>query len=80
MRVLVTVVQEGTPPQDVVVNADESATARDVAQTVTSAHEAVVRLFRAAHGVADHGHDPDPHPDVPPFLVDINERDRPAAG
>ncbi|MGW0361883.1 FtsK/SpoIIIE domain-containing protein [Streptomyces sp. NPDC002990] len=42
MRVLVTVVQGGIPPQDVVVDADESATAQDVAQAVASA-------FGAAH-------------------------------
>lgn len=37
MRVLVTVIQGGTPPQDVVVNADESATAGDVAQALAEA-------------------------------------------
>ncbi|MFD9356744.1 FtsK/SpoIIIE domain-containing protein [Streptomyces sp. NPDC060031] len=37
MRVLVTVVQEGTLPQDVVLDADESATAGDVAQALASA-------------------------------------------
>lgn len=37
MRVRVTVVEGGISPQDVVVDADESATARDVAQTLASA-------------------------------------------
>ncbi|MCT9089148.1 FtsK/SpoIIIE domain-containing protein [Streptomyces sp. ASQP_92] len=37
MRVLVTVVQEGAPPSDVVINADDDATARDVAQTLAAA-------------------------------------------
>ncbi|MFJ3722025.1 FtsK/SpoIIIE domain-containing protein [Streptomyces sp. NPDC090045] len=37
MRVLVTVVQGGISPQDVVINADETATARDVAEAVASA-------------------------------------------
>ncbi|MGW5847062.1 FtsK/SpoIIIE domain-containing protein [Streptomyces sp. NPDC055254] len=37
MRVLVTVVHGGTAPQDVVINADETATAGDVAQAVASA-------------------------------------------
>ncbi|MBT2451868.1 cell division protein FtsK, partial [Streptomyces sp. ISL-43] len=37
MRVRVTVVEGGIPPQDVVVDADESATAGDVAQTLASA-------------------------------------------
>ncbi|MEV7525067.1 FtsK/SpoIIIE domain-containing protein [Streptomyces sp. NPDC091371] len=37
MRVLVTVVQGGVPPQDVVINTDEAATARDVAEAVASA-------------------------------------------
>ncbi|MFJ6798514.1 FtsK/SpoIIIE domain-containing protein [Streptomyces sp. NPDC091268] len=56
MRVLVTVVQEGTLPQDVVLNADETATAADVAHALASAfggarpgpvdprHEVVVQL------------------------------------
>src|SRR3954464_13610782 len=37
MRVLVTVVQEGAPPHDVMVNADDDATAGDVAQALAVA-------------------------------------------
>ncbi|MEV5946884.1 FtsK/SpoIIIE domain-containing protein [Streptomyces sp. NPDC051993] len=37
MRVLVTVVQEGAPPHDVMVNADDDATSRDVAQALAAA-------------------------------------------
>ena len=36
MRVLVTVVQEGAPPYDVMVNADDDAVARDVAQALAA--------------------------------------------
>ncbi|MFG3286073.1 FtsK/SpoIIIE domain-containing protein [Streptomyces sp. NPDC048111] len=40
MRVLVTVVQQGAPPYDVMVNADDDATARDVAHALAAAEGA----------------------------------------
>ncbi|MFJ3722056.1 BTAD domain-containing putative transcriptional regulator [Streptomyces sp. NPDC090045] len=47
------------------------------AQTLPRAqHEAVVQLFRDADGGA--GHDPNPDPGAPPFLVDVTEQGRPA--
>ncbi|MDT9690561.1 FtsK/SpoIIIE domain-containing protein [Streptomyces sp. P9(2023)] len=58
MRVLVTVVREGAAPQDVVVSADDRATARDVAEALATA-------------LGTHAQPHPPHAGVPNVVVPL---------